>query len=230
MARTIMICGYGPSISSAVAERFGKEGFQVALVARNAERLEAGVEALGAAGVTAKAFPCDLGDPDAVKQLVADVREGLGPITVIHWNAYAGLAGDLTTCDIADLRTVIDVGVTGLVAAVQAALPDLREQDGAAVLVTGGGFAFYVPEVDQMVAQWNAMGLAVAKAAQHKLTGVLHAKLAADGVFVGSVVVKSMIKGSAFDQGGGGGLEASVVGEKFWGLYQARSETYVDAP
>jgi NAD(P)-dependent dehydrogenase (short-subunit alcohol dehydrogenase family) len=50
MSKTIVICGYGPGISAAVAKRFGREKFQVALVARNAERLAAGVTALEAGG------------------------------------------------------------------------------------------------------------------------------------------------------------------------------------
>jgi NADP-dependent 3-hydroxy acid dehydrogenase YdfG len=37
MTKTILIGGYGPGISNAVAERFGAEGFSVALAARNAD-------------------------------------------------------------------------------------------------------------------------------------------------------------------------------------------------
>lgn len=221
--KTILIGGYGPGISSAVARRFGREGWQAALVGRTAERLEAGVAALAKDGITAKAFACDLGDPAAVKQLVGRVREGLGPVTAIHWNAYAGLAGDLTTCDLDDFRTVLDVGVVGTVAAVQAALPDLREQDDAAVLITGGGFAYYADEVDGMIAQYGAMGLGVAKAAQHKLTGVLHHKLRADGIYVGSIVVTGAVAGTAFAQGRDG-LDPDAIGDAFWQLYQDRTD------
>lgn len=224
-----MVCGHGPGISAAVARTFGDEGFQVALVARNAERLGAGAQALSAAGITAKAFPCDLGDPAAVARLVGEVRSALGPITVLHWNAYAGLAGDLTACDPNDLRTVLDVGVVGAVSAVQAALPDLRAQDGAAVLVTGGGFSTYADQVDAMIAQWNAMGLAVAKAAQHKLTGVLHQKLRADGIYVGEIVVLGMVKGTAFDQGNAG-LDPADIAQAFWRLYQDRTDVYRSFP
>jgi len=230
MTKTILICGYGPGISAAVARRFGAEGFQVAIAARSAERLEAGVQALRDAGVTAQAFPCDLGDVAAVQGLVGEVRASLGPITVVHWNAYGGGAGDLTTSDPAELRAVLDVGVVGEVAAVQAALPDLRAQPGAAaVLVTGGGFAFYADPVDQMIAQWRTMGVAVAKAAQHKLTGILHQKLKGDGVYVGSLVVMGIVKGTAFDQGGGG-LDADAIAAAFWQLYQDRSDIYRNFP
>ncbi len=156
--------------------------------------------------------------------MVSEVRASLGPITVVHYNAYAGLAGDLTTSSPADLRGAFDVGVTGLVAAVQAALPDLRAQKDAAVLVTGGGLAFYDAKIDAMAVQWNAMGLAVAKAAQHKVVGLLAEKLKADGIYVGEVVVLGMVKGTVFDSGSAT-LEASTIAAKFWELYGARAAT-----
>lgn len=155
-----------------------------------------------------------------------EVRATLGPIGVLHWNAYAGLAGDLTTASTDELRKVLDVGVTGLVAAVQEALPDLEAEKGA-VLVTGGGFAFYDPKVDAMATQFNAMGLAVAKAAQHKLVGVLHQKLAPKGVYVGEVVVLGMVKGTPFDSGNAT-LEGSTVADKLWDIAQARAEVSVN--
>src|ERR1700759_4130438 len=95
MTKTILVCGYGPGISSAVARQFGGQGFAVALVARRADKLAAGVAALAQSGITAKAFPADLSDPSAVAALVGDVHQSLGPITVIHWNAYAGGGGGL---------------------------------------------------------------------------------------------------------------------------------------
>src|SRR5258706_494705 len=39
--KTIAVFGVGPGMGRAVARRFGREGFQVALVARNQTRLEA---------------------------------------------------------------------------------------------------------------------------------------------------------------------------------------------
>jgi hypothetical protein len=58
-----------------------------------------------------------------------------------------------------------------------AALPDLKGQPGAAVLVTGAGFAYYDAQIDTMAVQWNAMGTALSKAAQHKVVGLLGEKL-----------------------------------------------------
>jgi NADP-dependent 3-hydroxy acid dehydrogenase YdfG len=224
--RTILIAGYGPGISEAVARKFGAEGFRVALVARNRDRVTEGAAALEKDGVTAKGFACDVSDPAAVTALVADVKRLLGPLTVIHWNVYTAAAGDLTSAAPTDVRIPFDAGVTGLVAATQAALPDMRGQEGAAILVTGGGFAFYDEKVDAMAVQFNAMGIAVTKAAQHKLVGLLHAKLAGDGIFVGEVVVLGVVKGTAFDRGQGT-LSASDVADRFWNLYRDKDATSV---
>ena len=94
MAKTILVGGSGPGISAAVAEKFGKAGYSVAIVARSADKLAAGVKNLESKGIKAAAFPADLGDPSAVSALVGKVRSELGPISAIHWNAYAGEAGD----------------------------------------------------------------------------------------------------------------------------------------
>jgi NADP-dependent 3-hydroxy acid dehydrogenase YdfG len=230
MSKTIIVCGYGPGISAAVARKFGGEGYQVALVARSAGKLERGVKALAEAGVTAKAFPCDLADADAVARMVVDVRAQLGPVHTLHWNAYGGGGGDLTTCSADDLRRAFDIAVTGAVVAVQGALPDLKAQHGA-VLITGGGFAFYADPIDQMAVQWNVMDVAIAKAAQHKLTGLLHHKLAADGVYVGSVVVLGMVRGTAFDHArDGSGLDPDDIAAAFWKLATERTEVSVKFP
>jgi short-subunit dehydrogenase len=225
MQKTILVCGYGPGISESVAKKFGSRGYLVGLVARNGARLDAGVKKLGELGVTAKAFPCDLGDPAAVAKLVGDVRSALGPIGIIHYNAYAGTAGDLLTASAAELRTIFDVGVTGCVVAVQNALPDLKEQRGA-VLITGGGFSTYDPSVDAMIVQYGAMGLSLAKAAQHKLAGILGKRLAPENVYVGEVVVLGLVKGTAFDSGQAT-LDPDEIADRFVQLEQERSETSV---
>jgi NAD(P)-dependent dehydrogenase (short-subunit alcohol dehydrogenase family) len=224
MTETIVICGYGPGISDGVARKFGAEGFHVALVARNAEKLDAAVVSLGEAGITAKGFPCDLADTEAVQAMIDDVRASLGAVTVIHYNAYAGVAGDVLAADLDDVRKVFDVGVTGLIGVIQAALPDMKSQTGrGAVLITGGGFAFYDAQVDGMIVQYRAMGLGIAKAAQHKLAGLLHHRLASEGVYVGEVLVLGMVKGTAFDTGQAT-LTPEAIAEKFWGLFRDRTE------
>jgi short-subunit dehydrogenase len=226
MKRTIVIFGYGPGISRAVARKFSTEGFQLALVARDAQRLTAAAQSLTDSGAVAQAFPADLSDESAIAPLLTKVREKLGPITVLHWNAHSSLAGDLTSADLADLRSNLGVGVVSLVSAVQHALPDLRAAKGsAAILITGGGFALYDPQFDRMAAKFGSMGLAVTKAAQHKLTGVLHHKLEDEGIYVGEVTVLGLVKGTSHDRGNAT-IEPSAVADKFWEIYKARTDVW----
>lgn len=227
MAKTILVCGFGPGISTGVAETFGAKGFQVALVGRNAERLDAGVKALTAKGIKAAAFTSDLGDPSAAPALLERVRGSLGPVSVIQWSAYAGTAGDLLTADAAAIRSVLDIATTSLLAVVQAALPDLKKGDKPAVLVTNGGFGRIDAGVDAMGVQYNAMGLSVANAAKDKLVGLLSKRLEGDGIFVGQVNVMGMVKGTAFDQGNAT-LEPRAIAERFWSLYEARKDIRAD--
>jgi len=224
MTKTILVAGFGPGISSAVAERFGKAGFQIALVARNAERLAAGVGALEGKGIRARAFPADLADPAQARAVVGQVREAMGPIDAVAWVAYGGAAGDLLTAAPAAVRGDLDLATTSLLAAVQAALPDLRERKGA-VLVTNGGFGLFDEKIDAAAVQSGSMGLAMANSAKHKLVGMLAQKLHGDGVFVGEVMVLGLVKGTAFDRGGAT-IEPGTVGAKFWDVFAARGPTF----
>ncbi len=227
MAKTIIVGGFGPGIATAVAEKFGSAGFAVALVGRNADRLAAGVKALQAQGVTAGAFVADLGDPTAAKAVVGEVREKLGPISVLHWNAYSSAAGDLLSADAAAIHSALDVAVTGLLSAVQESLADLKQAKGA-ILVTNGGLLFDDPNINDVSAKRGLMGLAMGNAAKHKVVGMLAAKLKADDVYVGEVIVTGTIKGSAFDTGHAN-LDGAVVAQKFWDLYSARTDVVAKA-
>jgi NAD(P)-dependent dehydrogenase (short-subunit alcohol dehydrogenase family) len=224
MTKTILIVGFGPGISTAVAERFGAAGYAVAVVARDPARLAAGVEALKAKGIAAGAFPADAGDPAAVAAAVAKAREALGPIGVVHWNAFhAAHIADLATTDPAAVRGVFDVAVVGLLAAVQAALPDLAAVGDGAVLVTNGAFGEAKPVMDDLAIRLNSEALALANGAKHKLVGLLAARLRREGVHVGEVMVAGAIRGTPFDTGGPA-IAASAVADAFWNLFKGRNE------
>lgn len=224
MAKTILVVGFGPGIATAVAEKFGAAGFSVGLIARNADRLAAGAKALAGKGIKAAGFAADAGDPAAVRAAIGKARAALGPIGVVHWNAYLGTEpGDILSADPAAVRGVFNVGVVGLLAAVQEALPDLKQAKDGAVLVTNGAFGEANPMVDAFAISAKAMGLALANAAKHKLVGLLSERLKADGVFVGEVMVAGMVKGTPSDSGNAT-IAATAIADAFWKLYQGRGE------
>lgn len=223
MSKTIVVVGFGPGISTGVAEKFGAEGFSVALLARDKDRLASGVAALKAKGINAAAFPADAGDPSAIRDAIGMARSQFGPITAIHWNAIGGSeAGDLVAADPVTLRKVFDVAVFGLLAAVDHVLPDLRNTKGA-VLVTNGAFGDVNPQIDEYAVQSMNMGLALANAAKHKLVGLLAQRLRGEGVYVGEVMIAGSIKGTAWATEKA--MDPADVGNKFWELFQARDET-----
>lgn len=222
MSNTIVVVGFGPGVSTAVAKRFGKQGFSVALLARNAERLEAGVAMLKAQGVTAATFVADAADPDTVAGALGGARAELGPIQVILWNAFGGFeAGDLLAVPPTAAGKVFDVAVVGLLGAVHAALPDLSATQGA-VLVTNGAFADISPQTDSAAVSMNSMGVALANAAKHKLVGLLSQRLKAEGVYVGEVMIAGSVQGTAWATATA--IDPAVIAAKFWELFQARSD------
>lgn len=225
MPKTIVVVGFGPGISTGVAEKFGAEGFQVALVGRTRERLDAGVANLKAKGITAAAFVGDAGDPAGISAVVSQVHSAMGPIDALAWNAYGGAGGDLTVADPSEIRSVFDVAITGLLAAVQAALPDLKTNSGA-VLITNGALGDLDAQVDAVAAKNNIMGLGLANAAKHKLVGLLSAKLASEGIYVGEVMIAGSVKGTPWAANNPNAIEPSRVGEAFFTLYSQRTESY----
>lgn len=230
MSGTVIVCGYGPGISDAVATKFGKEGFSVAIVARNKDNLTAGVERLKSRGVNATAFPADLSKIDDVKRVVADIRSKLGQIKVLVWNPISFAAGDFTTVDLKELQAVIDIGIMGFLAGVQAVLPDLKAVKDGAVLLTGGGIGLDSPQHRSMAVGYNLMGLALVKAAQNRIVHYLEEKLRADGVFVGEVMVKDTVKGTPMFDQGQATLESSAVADLFWKIYKDRAPVSVQIP
>ena len=223
MPKTIMIVGFGPGTATAVAEKFGNEGFAVALVGRDKDRLNAGVSALRAKGINAYAAPADAGDPASIREAVRNVRSQLGPITILHWNAYGGIeVGDLLTADETAVHKIFDVAVFGLLAATEEALSDLKRNGDGAILISNGAFGVVSPEIDQAVINLHVMGLALSSAAKHKLVGLLERRLKGDGVYVGEVLVYRAIKpGASTDDS----VDPSVVAEKHWENYKSRGET-----
>jgi NADP-dependent 3-hydroxy acid dehydrogenase YdfG len=226
MSKTIVIVGYGPGISHAVAEKFGAEGFSVAIGARKPDALQAGAKRLEAKGIKVLAVPTDASDAKSVRAFIQEARSQLGGIDVLHWNAAAHLAGDLLTAPTDDLVAAFNTGVTGLVAAVQEALPDLKKVKDAAVLVTDGGFGLAVDAIDDAVVQYQAMGLAIANAAKHKAVRILSRRLQREGVYLGEVMVVGTVKGTAYDRGDAT-VELKSVQDAFFKLYRERKDVTV---
>jgi NAD(P)-dependent dehydrogenase (short-subunit alcohol dehydrogenase family) len=85
--RTAIVTGGGTGLGLEIAMTLARRGAAVAVASRAAAHLQDGREALEAAGARAHAVGCDVRDPHAVRRLVREVEEQLGPIDILVNNA-----------------------------------------------------------------------------------------------------------------------------------------------
>jgi NAD(P)-dependent dehydrogenase (short-subunit alcohol dehydrogenase family) len=223
MSKLIAIIGFGPGTATSVAERFAREGFSIAIVGRDEERLAAGVAALNARGATASGFPANAGDPESIRAAIRNIRSQMGSIDVLQWNVYGGLdAGDLLSAEPASVRAAFDATVVGLLAATTEALPDLKK-NGGALLISNGAFGVLADEMDEIAVKQNSMGIAITSAAKNKLAGLLAHRLKSEGVYVGEVMVFGTIKNTP--SADNNSIDPVRIADEYWSLYQAGDET-----
>ncbi|MGW4939596.1 SDR family NAD(P)-dependent oxidoreductase, partial [Streptomyces sp. NPDC004166] len=83
---SIAIVGAGPQMGLAIARTFGAQGFNVALISRNREKLDNLVGKLEAEGITAAAFPANVLERDALTQALKDAATQFDGIDVLEYS------------------------------------------------------------------------------------------------------------------------------------------------
>ena len=89
-AKTLAVVGAGPGLGLSNAKRFGAAGFQVALLARNADKLDRLVAELDGLGVTARSYVADLTDRPGLAAALARVEADFGAIDVLEFSPVPG--------------------------------------------------------------------------------------------------------------------------------------------
>ncbi len=186
----LLVVGAGPGVGASVARRFGRDGYDVALVARSTERLTALGESLQADGVTTGWTAADITDADALTSAVRRFGEHAGHLDVLHFNPSAFRHQDPLSLTPDELLDDVRLGVAPLLTLVQAARPFLRR--GSRIVTTGSLAA------DQ---PWHeAAGLGVQKAGLRNLVRSVDATLRGDGVRAVTLTVAGTLEaGTAFD-------------------------------
>ena len=93
MDKTALVTGASGGIGEATARLLARQGYQVALAARNSERLEQIVREIQAAGGQALAVACDLGLAPDRARLIETVQAAFGPVDILVNNAGSGWYG-----------------------------------------------------------------------------------------------------------------------------------------
>jgi NADP-dependent 3-hydroxy acid dehydrogenase YdfG len=179
----IAIIGAGPGLGAAVARRFGREGFAVALISRDQSKLDVMAADLTAAGVTATGYAADVREPATVEDALARAAAELGPITALQYSPlpsrdYLKPVLDLTP-ELA--LEALRFSALGLIHAVRAVLPAMRRAgDGSVILVNGG---------TSVKARAGFAGTSVAFPAESAYGEMLHDALEGEGVRVSQLVI-----------------------------------------
>ena len=186
----LLVVGAGPGIGASVARRFGREGYDVALVSRSADRLTALGESLQAEGITTGWSAVDVTDEDGLRAAVERFGTHAGHLDVLHFNPSAFTHKDPLSLSPDELLADVRLGVAPLLTLVQAARPYLRS--GGRVVATGSMAA------DR---PWHeAASLGVQKAALRNLVRSLDATLRDDDVRAVTLTVNGTLeRGTAFD-------------------------------
>ena len=101
------VLGVGPGLGAAVARRFAREGFAVALMARSEESVAGAREEIEGKGGTALPVATDATDPASVQAAFERVREELGDPEVFVYNAGAFQMGGILEVSPREVRRVL---------------------------------------------------------------------------------------------------------------------------
>ena len=178
--RVCLVTGVGPGTGTALVGRFAAGGYQVAMLARNEERLND----LAASLDGAHAYPCDVADENALTETHARVREDLGAPSIVVHNAVGGGFGSFQDIDREMLRRNFEVNTMALLHLARLVVDDMFAANAGSIIATGNTSAYR--------GKANFAGFAPSKAAQRILIesiarsagpkGVHAAYLGIDGV------------------------------------------------
>jgi NAD(P)-dependent dehydrogenase (short-subunit alcohol dehydrogenase family) len=176
-----IVTGVGPGTGAAIVRRFHEGGYQVAMLARTAERLAALADELS----DAFALPCDVSDPAALHAALeqAQVRAG-APKVVVH-NAVGGAFANFLDADPDILERNFQVNVMALMHLARWAAPRMEEAGGGALIVTGNTSAER--------GRANFASFAPTKAAQRILAESMARTMGPRGVHVAYLVIDAAI-------------------------------------
>ena len=120
--KVAVVTGGGSGIGRAIAERLAKDGIAVAVLDLNQEAADEVAASVGGLGVGV-----DVADRSRVEAAVQQVRDELGPVTVLVNNAGVPYFGRFLEVTLDEWEKVLRVNLTGTFHVTQVVLPDMIE-------------------------------------------------------------------------------------------------------
>jgi len=124
-----LVTGAGGGIGRAASLALAKAGWRVAVTGRRPQPLEETAKEIAAIGPRAFVHPCDIGDPQAVRDLFEAVAEAFGRLDLLFNKAGAGApAIPMEDLSFAQWKAVVDVNLTGAFLCAQGAISMMKHQ------------------------------------------------------------------------------------------------------
>ncbi|AHY45302.1 Short-chain dehydrogenase of various substrate specificities [Rubrobacter radiotolerans] len=175
--KTILVTGASSGIGEATARELARRGASVALVARNAGKLDTLAGEISSGGGVAFPVPADVSDRSSVEAAIEAVVGRFGGLYGVVNNAGMGLSGRVAELRVEDLRHVYEVNVIGAVNLIQVAVPRLE----------AGGRIVNVSSVVGLRSLPMVGGYCSSKSALNALSDALRVEVAHRGLHVTSV-------------------------------------------
>lgn len=184
-----LVVGAGPGLGTALARCFAGGGMDVAVAARDADRLSGLVDELRTGGVRAVAAACDATDEASVQTLFERVGDAIGEPDLVVYNAGAFAPGSVLDIQPAEFERCWRIGCFGGLLVSQAAARRMTARiegggDGGTIVFTGataslrGGARF----ANLAVGKFGLRALAQSMARELGPRGVHVAHVIIDGV------------------------------------------------
>ena len=176
-----VVTGVGPGTGAAIARRFARGGYAVAMLARNHERLVALEKEIAGA----QAYPCDVTDEAQLDTTLETIRTQLGTPKVLVHNAVGGAFGNFLEIEPQALNRNFQVNTMALLYLARRLAPAMVAAKEGAIITTGNTSAFR--------GKANFAGFAPTKAAQRILAEAMARELGPKGVHVAYVMIDAVI-------------------------------------
>ena len=181
--QTAIVAGVGPGLGWALTKRFSAAGMQVAMAARNAEKLNALLQ--DGPLENARAFGCDVADRASVEHLFAEVTRELGRPDLVVFNAGAFQRGGVLDTDPDDFERCWRIGCFGGFHFGQAAARDMLDAGRGTIIFTGA--------TASLRGSAGFVNLAVPKFGLRALAQSMARELAPKGLHVAHVIIDGQI-------------------------------------
>ncbi|UCJ17118.1 SDR family NAD(P)-dependent oxidoreductase [Pseudomonas sp. MM211] len=185
MSRTLVVFGAQNSAGALAARQYGNDGYDVVLVADDAQCVRALTTVLESEGISTRTFTGDVSSPEHAKAMIRSIRSTVGPIDAVYYGLDPLNTADYAAALNPDSATeTCALTYLSMTAVVDEVLPEMRSRKSGAILVERNDTEVATPP--------NPGDKDPATAACSYLQG-LRQELACEGVHIGMLSIGSLL-------------------------------------